>query len=245
MPYTTHWNLPLLPTGAVDWMALINDLVNKLEAGRTLKLVAHESLAKGKPFYVDGAGKARLATSAARTDGIWQSAATAADAQGYGQVDGIMSDDSWAWTPGEAIYASAAGVLTQTPPENGVPVAVALTATSLLIAPSLAEAAGGPVAVGFGNPMTIDCSLGDVFDITMTGDATINFINGVDGKNVVLRIRQDEIGGRVATWGAMTRFSTDVTAPVLSIGPENLDYVAFRYNAADSTYDCMAANKGF
>lgn len=49
---------------------------------------------------------------------------------------GQMTELSWAWTPGQPLYAGPTGVLTQTPPTSGFvqSVAVAETATTILVA---------------------------------------------------------------------------------------------------------------
>jgi hypothetical protein len=130
MGYTTHFNLPEMPTGAVDWPAIINDIIAKLEAGRTLKLTAAVALAKGDPIYVEANGKAAIATDATDCDGVWQSAATAADAQGFAQIGGTMTIGS-GWTPGGALYASAGSALTQA--VGTLIVGKALTATVIRI----------------------------------------------------------------------------------------------------------------
>jgi hypothetical protein len=134
MAYTTHRNLPLLPTGAVDWMALVNDLVAKLEAGRTLKLTAKVALAKGDPVFIGSDGKADKATDATACHGIWQSAATAIDAEGYAQRDGTMTFGS-GWTPGNPLYVSSGSALTQA--AGATPVGFALSATVIVIQPPL------------------------------------------------------------------------------------------------------------
>lgn len=134
MSNTTHYDLPLLPTGAVDWVSLYNNTINKLEAGRTLRLTAGETLAARDPFCISADGKAYKAANTNVCHGVWQSASTVLDATGYGQIDGIMTYGSWAWTKGNYIYVSAGKALTQTPPSaNAQPVAYALSATEIVL----------------------------------------------------------------------------------------------------------------
>lgn len=97
----------------------------------------------------------------------------------------------------------------------------------------------------FAATMNINVDKQEIIDITMTNNATINFSGARDGQSFILRIRQDAVGGRIVTWGTMCRASLTVALPVLSIGANKLDYIGFRYNAADGKYDIMAANKGF
>lgn len=93
--------------------------------------------------------------------------------------------------------------------------------------------------------IAVDVSDGDVVDITLTGSPTVNLSGAIDGQQVLLRVRQDTTGSRVITWGTMCRFSTDIPSPTLSTAGDTLDYIAFRYDATDSKYDCMLKNFGF
>nr|AUG44370.1 hypothetical protein KSU1_C1519 [uncultured bacterium] len=131
MAYTNHQNFLEMPTGAVDWAAIYNLLLSQLEKGRTIKLAAGEALAKGKGFYIKNDGKAWLADDTTACLGIWQSETTAVGIAGFGQVDGVMANITWAWTPGGKIYLTAAGVLTHT--VSGNPIGTAISATEILI----------------------------------------------------------------------------------------------------------------
>jgi len=130
MAYTENFNLMELPSGAVDWSAAYNDMVAKLEAGRTIKLIAAITLAKGDPVYINSSGKAAKADgNINRAIAVWQSTSTAADAEGYAQVDGTMTFGSW--TAGQWIYCSAAGALTAT--ANGPKIGIAKSSTVLCL----------------------------------------------------------------------------------------------------------------
>ncbi len=50
---------------------------------------------------------------------------------------------------------------------------------------------------------------GKMFILTLTGDHTINFVNGVDGQPVVLLVTQGGAGGHVLTLGAMCNWPAD------------------------------------
>lgn len=108
---------------------------------------------------------------------------------------------------------------------------------------------GIPVAtvVSYGGTINLDLDLYNVADVTLTGNPTINFTNGVDGQEIVLRLRQDGVGSRTVTWGSMIRFSTDVPSPTLSSSPNELDYLVFRLNEEESSglYDLILLNRGF
>lgn len=133
MSFTTDYNFAILPAGAVDWMTLLNDVINKVEAGRTLQKTAAATITVRQCFYIDSAGKAAIATGSTDVVGIWQSTSTATDVAGFGQISGTMTYGSWAWTPGTFLYSGASGALTATPSTTGKRIAYALTATKILI----------------------------------------------------------------------------------------------------------------
>jgi hypothetical protein len=130
MAYTDHYNLPEMPTGAVDWPAIINAIVAKLEQGRTYRLTAGESLAKGDPVYLHTDSKAYKAVDTDPCRGVWQSTTTALGAEGFMQADGYLAFGG-GWTIGADFYVSAAGALTQT--VGTAAVGYALSATEIII----------------------------------------------------------------------------------------------------------------
>lgn len=139
-------NLELMGTGAVDWPAFINDLIAKYSAGRTVKLVAGETITERKGFYIsdESAGeKAFIYDGSKEPVGIWQSASTATGVEGFGQVSGLIDGSSdWTWTPGAKLYLDTSGVLTETNTGSRV-VAVAISAQVILLIP---KGAGNPVS---------------------------------------------------------------------------------------------------
>jgi hypothetical protein len=133
MSATTHNNYQKLPAGPVDWVAVFNDLCDKLEKGRTLKATAAVALVEADPFYIDANGKAAKATDATAYAGLWQSASTAGNAVGYGQIFGIFPKTGWTWTKGALIYVNSSSQLTQTPTSRAI--GVALSATEIMMFP--------------------------------------------------------------------------------------------------------------
>jgi len=114
MSYTVNNNIPLVPSGGIEWNALYNDFAAKYEAGRTLYLQAGESLAIRNCFYIKSDGKAYKATLNTPCHGVWQSTSTNSGAYGFGQISGTMAYASWTWNPGANLYSDAAGALTET-----------------------------------------------------------------------------------------------------------------------------------
>jgi hypothetical protein len=100
-------------------------------------------------------------------------------------------------------------------------------------------------AVTYADPMSLDCNLYDHFTITLAGNPTINFTNGVDLKPVVVRLKQDGTGSRTVTWGTMVRFSVDIASILLTTTANKTDYIGFLYNAADSKWDVVSFTRGF
>jgi len=157
MSNTTNNNFPLIPSGTVEWNALWNDVMAKIEGGRTLKLTAGAALAIRDPFYVAADGKAYKSTNATPCHGLWRSTSTEIDAEGYGQIDGTMTYASWTWTPGNKLYATAAGALTTTSTPYLIAIAISATQVRIvangesstgLIIPHATMATGGTLTVG-------------------------------------------------------------------------------------------------
>lgn len=88
---------------------------------------------------------------------------------------------------------------------------------------------------------------GDLFTVTLGGNRTMDNPTGTptDGQQIMYRLKQDATGSRTITWGAAFRFSTDVASPTLTTTANKIDYVGFQYNAADSTWDCLAVARGY
>lgn len=133
MSYSTHYNLPEIPSGAVEWEALYNDLVDKLEIGRTLKLTAGTTITNGTPFYIDSNSKAQICNSITLGRGIWQTDSTNNNAEGYGQISGIMTNISWNWTPGISLYANDSGSVTTI--TTAYPIGYSLYTNTIVISP--------------------------------------------------------------------------------------------------------------
>lgn len=133
MASTTNRVLTKLPAGPVDWVAVYNDMCDKLDEGFAMLLTAGEALAKGDPIYIKTDGKAWKADNTTKCRGVWKSTSTNASAEGYCSFYGPMTFGS-GWTIGGDIYVDASKALSQTP-ESGDsrPVGYALSATKIFI----------------------------------------------------------------------------------------------------------------
>lgn len=78
--------------------------------------------------------------------------------------------------------------------------------------------------------VTIDATLSNNFELTLGGNRTIANPTGLTkGMVINLVLRQDAIGSRIPTWGAMWDFGLAGT-PVLSTGANKVDFVSAYYN---------------
>ena len=99
-----------------------------------------------------------------------------------------------------------------------------------------------------GATVTCDISQGQVFDLTLAGNRTITFTGGsssLDGKKIVLRVRQDGVGGRTLTWDTMVRFGTDIPSITLTTTADKTDVIGLIYHHSDTKYDVVAVAKGY
>ena len=106
----------------------------------------------------------------------------------------------------------------------------------------------GRVALTDGATVTCDISTGQVFDLTLEGNRTITFTGGssaLDGKKIVVRIKQDGTGSRTLSWDTMVRFGDDITGITLTTTAAKTDVVGLIYNHAAVKYDVVALAKGY
>lgn len=92
---------------------------------------------------------------------------------------------------------------------------------------------GGASGISTGSSYTVDCTSGNVFNLTLTANCTFTFSNapasGTMG-HMTLILRQDATGSRTVTWPAGVVWPA-ATAPTLTTTPGNMDVLQF------STYD--------
>lgn len=102
-------------------------------------------------------------------------------------------------------------------------------------------------SVTFASSVTLDCSLYDVFEITLTGAITIALSNGTDGQSVRLVAKQDATGSRVITWDSAITFGSDITSAqgTASTAANKTDYFGFHYNGGLTKYNMVAAARGY
>lgn len=100
---------------------------------------------------------------------------------------------------------------------------------------------GGPYALTYAATLNTDCTLGDIFETTLTGAATLaNPTNMVDGQTMRWRFTQDGTGGRILSLG--TAFNGTFT---LSTAASAVDYLQATYNAATTNWDISNSRSSF
>lgn len=135
MNFSKNYNLPVLHVGAVEWPAVINSIRDKIEAGRTIKIIAGETLAAGDTVQApDSTGKTYKANNTHNFLGIIKNN-IAMGAEGF-VFSGLGNEITVgsAWTVGGLIYVGiTAGTLTQSPPVDTIAIGFANTLTSIVL----------------------------------------------------------------------------------------------------------------
>jgi hypothetical protein len=162
-------------------------------------------------------------------------------------VNTINGTGGWNFVINQPVYIAAGGVLQQVPPTTGwvLPVGFALSQNTVQLFPSRAvppsASLNAPVVsvLTFSPNVNADFNAANVFDLTLTGNTILSLSNGVDGRVVTFRIRQDGTGGRAITLDTDIIPGTAYT-PVPST-PNATAIFQFQYQGATDTYVCLSA----
>ena len=83
----------------------------------------------------------------------------------------------------------------------------------------------------------------------LTGNITLNLTNGTDGQVIIVRLKQDTVGGRTFAGGSNLRFSSSLPSPTLTTTANKIDRLAFEWfdgPGSPSGYaDLVAINLGY
>ncbi len=97
------------------------------------------------------------------------------------------------------------------------------------------------VALTDGATVATDATAGQAFSWTIGGNRTLsNPTGGIDGQQLLWRIRQDATGSRLLTLDSAFRLNNTVPNVLLSTASGAVDYLVARYVAADSAWDVVA-----
>src|SRR5581483_3036341 len=103
-------------------------------------------------------------------------------------------------------------------------------------------------SVAYAATIQYDLATGDFFETTLTGPLTLGTpLHPVDGRRILIRLRQDATGGRTLAFGGVWRFGTQLLATdvVLSTAANKTDYLGAVYHSGDDKWDVIAFLKGF
>lgn len=103
------------------------------------------------------------------------------------------------------------------------------------------------VSLTYAATLNTDASAGDIFDVTLTGNAALaNPTNPVDGKTIRWRIRQDGTGNRTVTLGNKFVIPSSATSPLpFSTAANAMDILAATYHAGRDKWDVVAFVMGY
>jgi hypothetical protein len=114
---------------------------------------------------------------------------------------------------------------------------------------SAGSGSGSPqvVSLTYASTLNTDASAGDIFDVTLTGNATLaNPTNPVDGKTLRWRVRQDGTGSRAVTLGNKFNIPSSATSPLpFSTAANKMDVLAATYHAGRDKWDVIAFVMGY
>lgn len=103
------------------------------------------------------------------------------------------------------------------------------------------------VPLTYGSIVNTDASTGDIFDLTLTGNATLaNPTNPADGQTVRWRITQDATGGRAVALGDKFVLPSSASSPLpFSTAADKMDLLAATYHAGRDKWDVVAFVMGY
>lgn len=91
-----------------------------------------------------------------------------------------------------------------------------------------------------------NCNNGSNFDVHLTESITLsNPINAIDGQIVKWRFFQDSSGSRTLTLDTKFNFGSDISSAILSIDPDEIDYLTVIYREDDDKFDVIDFKTGF
>lgn len=103
------------------------------------------------------------------------------------------------------------------------------------------------VNLTYATTVATDASAGDIFNLTLTGNATLaNPTNPVDGKTLRWRIKQDATGSRSLALGSKFKMPSSATSPLpFSTAAGAMDVLAATYDAGRDKWDIVAFIMGY
>jgi hypothetical protein len=126
---------------------------------------------------------------------------------------------------------------------------VVVSATGITFPDGTVQTTAGSKVVDLTYAATLntDASAGDIFDVTLTGNATLaNPTNPVNGQTLRWRITQDATGNRAVTLGSKFNIPSSATSPLpFSTAAGKMDVLAATYHAGRDKWDIIAFVMGY
>lgn len=157
-------------------------------------------------------------------------------------VNNINGTGGWNFVLNQPVYIGANGVITQTPPVTGWQAAIgyALSQNSIMFRPETMVVSPNAIptapvvnVVPYAPAISLDFDSADVFDLTLTGNPTLAFTSGTQGRVVTLRVRQDSVGGH-QTVNASNIKSSNVLYTLMASS-----YVVSQYQRTPAGYEAL------
>lgn len=93
-----------------------------------------------------------------------------------------------------------------------------------------------PIAVTAAAPgtLTLDFAESNTFDVTLSANITLDYVNPIPGQTVNILLIQDGVGGRTVGWAAGKWAWPGGTAPTVSTGIDQVDMISGRYRVSNT-----------
>lgn len=106
-----------------------------------------------------------------------------------------------------------------------------------------------PITLTDAATIAVDAALGGdplIADVTLAGNRTLGApTNPVNGRRMIIRVKQDGTGSRTLAYNAIYRFPASIPSPTLSTAANSMDILAFEYNTAATKWDCVSFIPGY
>jgi hypothetical protein len=154
-------------------------------------------------------------------------------------------------TPGTAKTTPAAGDIEFTNAEDGLAFTAVATRRKIVLDTATQTLTNKRITSRIGTTAssatpTPNADTDDQYNVTaLATNATFGVPSGTptDGQNLVIRVK-DNGTARTLAFNAIYRFSTDLAAPTTTILSKTI-YLGFKYNGADTKWDCLAILNNF
>lgn len=219
---------PTVETGRLDQIATLHPPTSAV----AMNGQKHTGLGNGSASG-DSVAYGQLGTAAFQPASAFDAAGSAGSAQTAAETY-AASQASAAQSNAETFATSAVGTETARA-EAAEALALPRTGGSLS-----GPATVVPVTLADAATVTLNAAASSTFKVTLGGNRTLaSPASPVDGQTITVEVIQDGTGSRTLAYGAAYQFPASIGTPVLSATAGARDFLAFRYNADDTTWWCV------